>query len=255
MLVAVVAASAKTISLLLTKPWAKTPNNIVTKNKPPASLALNCGDDFAVCSLITLVLICFSLYVSARLDDALAISLAPHAIVRLPNRSFCPLKLHAWRTNWRLSVQAVSPCLDVMICVHYCEHSIVHEEFLGTPGDVQEVECYGVSVRRQLALHPRPISRVAKMRQQQAIPVHINHSDRIVRPAACGHLMKDCVAGGCHPNGHFHGHPHEASFPGTCQSLQSLKRLLCIGLWARRFRHRHLHLLRQRNGSRRNKDD
>src|SRR5437588_12645804 len=82
MLVAVVGASAKTISLLLTKPWAKTPNNIVTKNKPPASLALNCGDDFSVCSLITLVLICFSLYVSARLDDALAISLAPHAIVK-----------------------------------------------------------------------------------------------------------------------------------------------------------------------------
>jgi hypothetical protein len=33
-------------------------NDIVTKNKPPASLALNCGDDLAIRSLITIVLSC-----------------------------------------------------------------------------------------------------------------------------------------------------------------------------------------------------
>src|ERR1700738_119306 len=50
--------------------------------------------------------------------------------------SFCPLKLHAWRTIWRLSCHNVSPCLNVMIRVPHCEHSIVHKEFLGIPGDV-----------------------------------------------------------------------------------------------------------------------
>src|SRR5437016_8554196 len=60
----------------------------------------------------------------------------PSCYRKITPHSFCPLKLHAWRTNWRLSVQAVSPCLDVMIGVHHCEHSIVHEEFLGIPGDV-----------------------------------------------------------------------------------------------------------------------
>src|SRR5437660_11331077 len=52
-----------------------------------------------------------------------------HVTVRSP-QSFCPLKLHAGRTNWPLSCQNVSPCLSVMIGVHHCEHSIVHEEFL-----------------------------------------------------------------------------------------------------------------------------
>ncbi|HSP63949.1 MAG TPA: hypothetical protein VLQ90_13265, partial [Pyrinomonadaceae bacterium] len=41
----------------------------------------------------------------------------------------------------------------------------------------------------------------------------------------------------------------------STQSLKFLKRFLCVGLWARRFRHRHLHLLGQRDGGRRNKDD
>src|SRR5438046_114719 len=97
-----------------------------------------------------------SLVCVRTLDDALRIyagvlpfgrDLSPSLYRKIIPHSFCPLKLNAWRTNWRLSVQAVSPCLDVMIRVHYCEHNIVHEEFLGTPGDVQEVECYGVSVR------------------------------------------------------------------------------------------------------------
>src|SRR6266481_2676072 len=52
-----------------------------------------------------------------------------------------------------------------------------------------------------------------------------------------------------------HGHAHYASLPGTRQSLQFLKSLLCIGLGARRFRHRHPHLLRQRDGGCRNQDD
>jgi len=140
-----------------------------------------------------------------------------------------------------------------MIRVYQCECSIVHQESLRVAGDVQEIECDRFSVRRQLALHPRPISRVAIMCQEQAIALHIKHGDRIVLHAARSPLMKDRVTAGCHPNSNLHGHAHDASFPGTCQSFECLKSLLRIGLWAGRFRHRHL--LRQRDGGRRNQDD
>src|SRR5437867_12572671 len=129
MLVAVAAASPETTRRSAMKLWANTPNSIVSKKKPPASLALNFGDDLAIRSVITMVLICFSLGMSAYVS-------APHVTVRSPPHSFCPLKLHAWRTKWRLSVQTVSKCLNVMIRVHHGEHNIVHEEFLGIPGDI-----------------------------------------------------------------------------------------------------------------------
>src|SRR6266550_3893574 len=168
--------------------------------------------------------------------------------------SFCPLK-DASRTKRLVPRQHESGLFVMMIRINDCKRDTVHESFFGIPSYVEEGEFHTVTVRRGLPFHARPVPGVTIMRQEQAVSVHINHRDRIVRNSTRCHLVKDCVTSGCHPNGRLHGYAHHASLPGSCQTLQFLKRLLCVGLWARRFRHRHLHLLWQRDGGRRNKDD
>src|SRR5712671_3761029 len=168
--------------------------------------------------------------------------------------SISPLK-DASRTKRLVPWQHESRLFVMMIRINDRKRDTVHESFFGIPTYVEEGEFHTVTVRRNLPFHAGPVPGVTIMQQEQAVPVHINHRDRIVRHCTRCHLVKDGVTFGCHANGRLHGYAHHASLPGTRQSLQFLKGLLCIGLWASCFRHWHLHLLRQRNGGRRNKDD
>ena len=150
-----------------------------------------------------------------------------------------------------ISGKYVSRRLGVMVGVDHGEHHMVHHPSLRAAGDVEEIEFHRLTIRRDLANHARPISGITIMGQDQAISIHIKHGDRIVGSARPSRLMQDCVTTGSHANCDVRGEAHNTALPGTRQSLQFLKRLLCVGLWARRFRH----LLRQRDGGRRNQDD
>src|SRR5713226_1925356 len=139
--------------------------------------------------------------------------------------------------------------LGVMVGVDYGEHHMVHHSSFRAAGNVEELEFYRLTIRRDLANHARPISGVAIMGQEQAISVHIKHGDRIVGSARPSRLMQDCVTTGSHPNCDVCGEAHNTTIPGTRQSFHYLERLLRIGLWAS-FRHRHRHLLRQHDAGR-----
>src|SRR6266581_2178237 len=165
--------------------------------------------------------------------------------------SFCPLK-DASRTKRLVPWQHESGLFVMMIRINDRKRDTVHESFFGIPSYVEEGEFHTVTVRRDLPFHAGPVPGVTIMRQEQPVSVHIDHRDRIVRTSTRCHLVKDGVTSGCHPNGRLHGHAHYASLPGTGQSLQFLKSLLCIGLCASRFRHRHPHFLRKHDGGRGN---
>src|SRR5882762_7305556 len=166
--------------------------------------------------------------------------------------SISPLK-DASRTKRLVPWQHESRLFVMMIRINDRKRDTVHESFFGIPSYVEEGEFHTVTVRRDLTFHAGPVPGVTIMRQAQPVSVLIDHRDRIVRTSTRCHLVKYGLTSGCHPNGRFHGHAHYASLPGTRHSLQFLKSLLCIGLGASGFRHRHL--LRQHDGGRRNEDD
>src|SRR6266404_6816602 len=168
--------------------------------------------------------------------------------------SISPLQ-DASRTKRLVPWQHESGLFVMMIRINDRKRDTVHESFFGIPSYVEEGEFHTVTVRRDLPFHSGPVPGVTIMRQEQPVSVHIDHRDRIVRHSTRCHLVKDGVTSGCHPNGRLHGHAHYASLPGTRQSPQFLKSLLCIGLGASRFRHGHRHLLRKHDGGRRNEDD
>src|SRR6267378_1266740 len=169
--------------------------------------------------------------------------------------SIFPLK-DASRTKRLVPWQHESRLFVMMIRINDRKRDTVHESFFGISSYVEEGEFHTAAVRRNLPFHAGPVPGVTIMGQEQAVSVHIDHRDRIVRHSTRCHFVKDGVTSGCHANGRLHGYAHHASLPGTRQTLQFLKRLLCIGLWDRRFRHWHLHLLRQGyGGGRRNEDD
>src|SRR5438876_10451240 len=148
--------------------------------------------------------------------------------------SFCAGK-GALGDHWLSPGKCVSKGLGVMVDVDHGEHHMVHHPSIRAAGDVEEIEFHRLAIRRNLAYHARPISRITIMGQEQAISVHIKHSDRIVgsRPSR---LMQDCVTTGSHANCDVRGEAHNTAIPGTRHSLHHLERLLCVGLWARSLR-------------------
>src|SRR5260370_22622173 len=90
--------------------------------------------------------------------------------------------------------------LGVMVGVDHGEHHMVHHPSFCAAGNVEELEFYRLTIRRDLANHARPISGVAIMGQEQAISVYVKHSDRIVGSARRSCLMQDCVTTGSHAN-------------------------------------------------------
>src|SRR6267143_3206555 len=134
--------------------------------------------------------------------------------------SFCPLK-DASRTKRLVPRQHESGLFVMMIRINDCNRDTVHESFFGIPSYVEEGEFHTVTVRRDLPFHAGPVPGVTIMRQEQAVPLHINHRDRIVRHSTRCHLVKDGVTSGCHANGRLHGYAHHASLPGTRQTFQS----------------------------------
>src|SRR5438552_2764221 len=91
--------------------------------------------------------------------------------------SFCPLK-DASRTKRLVPRQHESGLFVMMIRINDCKRDTVHESFFGIPSYVEEGEFHTVTVRRDLPFHARPVPRVTIMRQEQAVPVHINQIGR-----------------------------------------------------------------------------
>src|SRR6267143_5868548 len=97
--------------------------------------------------------------------------------------SSCPLK-DASRTKRLVPWQHESRLFVMMIRINDRKRDTVHESFLGIPSYVEEGEFHTVAVRRDLPFHAGPVPGVTIMCQEQAVPVHINHRDRIVRHSA-----------------------------------------------------------------------
>src|SRR5882762_10778466 len=166
---------------------------------------------------------------------------------------FCPLKF-AVQLN-RLAVwHNESELYDMLVRVNHGEHHAFQQSALRAAGDIEETELDRLSIRRHLSLPANPISGVTIMGCEQTIPLDVEHCDLMVRrPFLRVPFVQNSGTTGCGANCKVDRDAHNRAVPGACQGLHFFKRLLCVGLWDRRFRRRNL--LRQRDGGRRNKDD
>src|SRR5436305_10696654 len=83
--------------------------------------------------------------------------------------SVCTLQIKA--TMDELVPHHERPILGVMIGVNHGEYCMVHVSVFGIAGNIEELEFHCLPVGRHLAGHPRAISCVAIMSQQQTVPV------------------------------------------------------------------------------------
>src|SRR5258708_8419 len=126
--------------------------------------------------------------------------------------SISPLQ-DASRTKRLVPWQHESRLFVMMIRINDRKRDTVHESFFGIPSYFEEGEFNTVTVRRDLSFHAGPVPGVTIMRQEQAVSIHINHRDRIVRNSTRCHLVKDCITSRCHANGRCTGMP----IPLPCQ--------------------------------------
>ena len=88
--------------------------------------------------------------------------------------SLCPLHVEVC-SEGLVAGHHIRPVFCVVVGVDDGEHGVMHVSKLRAAREIEEIELHCLAVRGGSGDHPRPVSRIAIMGQEQTITIQIEH--------------------------------------------------------------------------------